>query len=92
MAGLAPVTRHALIARLRELGFEEPYTGGKHEFMVKGQLRLTHLGQRRGCCSPFGGRGLKLVEPWRSKPHGSPIIKSWRFVFLIAPVHLSYPA
>jgi predicted RNA binding protein YcfA (HicA-like mRNA interferase family) len=41
MAGLAPVTRRALITRLRELGFEGPYIGGKHEFMVKGQLRLT---------------------------------------------------
>jgi predicted RNA binding protein YcfA (HicA-like mRNA interferase family) len=41
MAGLAPVTRRALIVRLHELGFEGPYTGGKHEFMVKGQLRLT---------------------------------------------------
>ena len=41
MAGLAPVTRRVLIARLHELGFEGPYTGGKHEFMVKGQLRLT---------------------------------------------------
>lgn len=41
MARLAPVTRRALIARLRELGFEGPYTGGKHEFMVKRQLRLT---------------------------------------------------
>ncbi len=41
MTGLVPVTRRALIARLRELGFDGPYTGGKHEFMVKGQLRLT---------------------------------------------------
>lgn len=36
MPGLTPVTRHALIARLRELGFEGPFTGDKHEFMVKG--------------------------------------------------------
>ena len=41
MTGLAPITRRALIARLRDLGFEGPFTGGKHEFMVRGQLRLT---------------------------------------------------
>ena len=50
MAGLTPIpsknwdysiTRRALIARLRELGFEGPHTGGKHQFMVKGHLRLS---------------------------------------------------
>jgi predicted RNA binding protein YcfA (HicA-like mRNA interferase family) len=41
MSGLVPVTRRALIARMRQLGFDGPHTGGKHEFMVKGQLRLT---------------------------------------------------
>jgi hypothetical protein len=41
MTGLAPITRRVLIARLRGFDFEGPFTGGKHEFMVKGQLRLT---------------------------------------------------
>ena len=26
---------------LREMGFDGPYTGGKHQYMVKGQLKLT---------------------------------------------------
>jgi hypothetical protein len=52
MTGLVPVpsknwdyfmTRRALIARLRELGFDGPYTGGKHEFMVKGLQSVTKI-------------------------------------------------
>lgn len=27
--------------RLKEFGFEGPYAGGKHQFMIKGNLRLT---------------------------------------------------
>jgi predicted RNA binding protein YcfA (HicA-like mRNA interferase family) len=30
-----------LTRRLRELGFDGPYSGGNHLFMVKGDLRLT---------------------------------------------------
>jgi predicted RNA binding protein YcfA (HicA-like mRNA interferase family) len=30
-----------LVRRLRELGFEGPYRGGKHPYMVKGDLVLT---------------------------------------------------
>ena len=41
MAGLSPVSRRELVARLRRLGFEGPYGGGKHAIMVRGQLRLV---------------------------------------------------
>lgn len=41
MGGLTPVSRRDLIARLRRLGFEGPYSGGKHPMMVRGELRLT---------------------------------------------------
>jgi predicted RNA binding protein YcfA (HicA-like mRNA interferase family) len=37
---LAPVSRTELIRRLRRLGFEGPYSGGKHAFMVRGNLTL----------------------------------------------------
>jgi predicted RNA binding protein YcfA (HicA-like mRNA interferase family) len=40
MSSLAPVTRREFIARLRRLGFRGPYAGAKHEFMVRGDLRL----------------------------------------------------
>ena len=40
MPALSPVTRRELIVRLRRLGFRGPYGGAKHEFMVRGDLRL----------------------------------------------------
>ena len=33
--------RRDLIRALKQSGFEGPHVGGKHEFMVKGNLRLT---------------------------------------------------
>jgi predicted RNA binding protein YcfA (HicA-like mRNA interferase family) len=30
-----------LISALKQAGFEGPHAGGKHEFMVRGSLRLT---------------------------------------------------
>lgn len=41
MARLAPVSWSELITRLRELGFEGPYQGGKHPYMVKENLVLS---------------------------------------------------
>ncbi len=41
MSRLIPVSRHEFIARLKELGFEGPHSGGKHQFMIKGSIRLT---------------------------------------------------
>ncbi|MHB9037226.1 MAG: type II toxin-antitoxin system HicA family toxin [Armatimonadota bacterium] len=36
-----PTTRKELIRRLRQLGFEGPESGGRHMFMIKGNLRLA---------------------------------------------------
>ncbi len=41
MPELRPISRKDLIRRLRVAGFEGPYSGGKHEFMVRDQLRLV---------------------------------------------------
>jgi predicted RNA binding protein YcfA (HicA-like mRNA interferase family) len=41
MPSLGPVKRNALIRCLRKHGFEGPYSGGKHPFMVKKDLTLT---------------------------------------------------
>jgi len=38
---LTPVKWKELVRRLRHLGFEGPFAGGKHLFMVKGDLVLT---------------------------------------------------
>jgi predicted RNA binding protein YcfA (HicA-like mRNA interferase family) len=35
-----PIRRAELIRALRTLGFEGPFSGGKHQFMVKGGLTL----------------------------------------------------
>jgi len=40
VARLAPVSRPELIRRLRLLGFEGPFIGGRHEFMLRGTPRL----------------------------------------------------
>ncbi|MFH1573660.1 MAG: type II toxin-antitoxin system HicA family toxin [Acidobacteriota bacterium] len=40
MARLAPVSRRELVDRLRRLGFEGPYAGGRHQFMLKAEHRL----------------------------------------------------
>lgn len=41
MPAFAPIKRKELIGALRKFGFDGPLAGGKHEFMVKGSLRLT---------------------------------------------------
>lgn len=40
MPRLSPVSRRQLIQRLQQLGFEGPYTGGRHEFMLNEARRL----------------------------------------------------
>ena len=44
MPGIGPIKRNELIRYLRKLGFSGPYSGGKHQFMEKGNLplRLTN--------------------------------------------------
>ncbi len=41
MSKLGPVSHNELVKRLRIFGFEGPFSGGKHLYMVKGNLRLT---------------------------------------------------
>lgn len=41
MPALGPISRRELIRLLRALGFEGPFTGGRHAFMVKGDITLT---------------------------------------------------
>jgi predicted RNA binding protein YcfA (HicA-like mRNA interferase family) len=41
MPAFGTVSRKDLIRCLRSLGFEGPYAGGKHSFMIKGDLTLT---------------------------------------------------
>jgi len=41
VARLTPVSWEDLVKRLRKLGFEGPYRGGKHPYMVKGDLTVA---------------------------------------------------
>lgn len=40
MPPLGPIKRQDLIRTLRKLGFTGPYSGGRHQFMIKGELKL----------------------------------------------------
>lgn len=41
MPQLRSIKRNDLISYLRQLGFSGSYAGGKHQFIIKGKLRLT---------------------------------------------------
>lgn len=40
MPPFKPIKRKELIKALKEAGFEGPFAGGRHEFLIKGELRL----------------------------------------------------
>jgi predicted RNA binding protein YcfA (HicA-like mRNA interferase family) len=40
MPRFGPIKRRELIQYLRTLGFDGPYSGGKHQFMIKGEITL----------------------------------------------------
>ena len=50
MPQLGPVRRKDLIRFLKELGFAGPYSGGRHEYMVRDsdRLRLTNPNPHKG--------------------------------------------
>ena len=41
MPRLSPVSWRELVKRLHKLGFEGPYQGGKHPYMIKGDIVIT---------------------------------------------------
>lgn len=43
-----PLKRRELVGKLREHGFEGPYAGAKHQFMVKGGLKLRIPNPHKG--------------------------------------------
>ncbi len=48
MPCLGPIKRQDLIRHLSQLGFKGPYSGGKHQFMIKGNLTLALPNPHRG--------------------------------------------
>jgi len=55
-----PVSRRGLIATLRRLGFDGPYSGGKHQFMVRGGVVLTIPNPHREDIGISLGGGLNV--------------------------------
>ena len=52
MPSLNPVSRRELVRKLKELGFEGPFAGGKHHWMRRDGLRLTIPNPHRGAIDP----------------------------------------
>ena len=48
MPRLGPVKRQDLIRYLKQLGFEGSYSGGKHQFMIRGRRTLSLPNPHRG--------------------------------------------
>lgn len=48
MAELTPTSWISLVRRLKKLGFEGPFQGGKHPYMIKDELVLTIPNPHRG--------------------------------------------
>jgi predicted RNA binding protein YcfA (HicA-like mRNA interferase family) len=48
MPPFGPIKRKDLTRCLRQLGFEGPYVGGKHQYMVRGDIKLAIPGPHRG--------------------------------------------
>ena len=48
MPPFGPINRRELIPYFEELGFEGPYTGGKHQYMVKGKLKVAMPNPHQG--------------------------------------------
>lgn len=59
---MKPINRRELIRRLRSFGFEGPFSGGRHSFMRKGQLKLRIPNPHEGDISvPL----LKEILRWK---------------------------
>lgn len=48
MPAFGPISRKDLVRCLRKMGFDGPYSGGKHQFMVKGNVTLTVPNPHKG--------------------------------------------
>ncbi len=83
MPEFGPIGRRDLIRYLRKLGFEGPYSGGKHQYMVREKTRLVLPNPHRGDI----GRGLFGAGRCQSDNLGAFVASP--FLDRIAPV--DYP-
>jgi predicted RNA binding protein YcfA (HicA-like mRNA interferase family) len=52
MPPFGAISRRDLVRFLKNAGFNGPYTGGKHQYMLKGELKLTIPNPHEGDISP----------------------------------------
>ena len=69
MPSFGPVKRKDLIRALKQAGFDGPHAGGKHEFVVEGDLRLTLPNPHQG------GIGRDLLS--RNLKHATIAREEW---------------
>lgn len=48
MPRVGPISRESLVRYLREIGFEGPFAGGKHQFMVRADITVRVPNPHRG--------------------------------------------
>ncbi len=48
MPKIPPCTRNEMIRKLKRLGFDGPFSGGKHSYMKRGKFRLIIPNPHRG--------------------------------------------
>ena len=48
MPPVGPIKRNDLIRTFKALDFEGPHAGGKHQFMIKGSLKVAITNPHRG--------------------------------------------
>jgi predicted RNA binding protein YcfA (HicA-like mRNA interferase family) len=48
MPAFGPISRKDLVRYLRKMGFDGPYSGGKHQFMIKDDITLTIPNPHKG--------------------------------------------
>jgi predicted RNA binding protein YcfA (HicA-like mRNA interferase family) len=71
MPSLDPVSRREFVRKLKSLGFEGPFPGGKHQWMRRDGLRLTIPNPHGGAIDPGLIRRILrqagiTVEEWMS--------------------------
>lgn len=54
MPPIGPIKRRDLIRNLKRLGFDGPYAGGNHQYMIRSQMRVRVPNPHQGDI----GRGL----------------------------------
>jgi predicted RNA binding protein YcfA (HicA-like mRNA interferase family) len=52
MINIKPISRKELIKKLKHFGYDGPFSGGKHQFMIKDNIRLTIPNPHKSEISP----------------------------------------